>query len=121
MTGWNQRVVAALEALAGAQQALLGPVSNQGGTTGTGASDNAATILAADATKTIRKLILVNGCLAQGSYSVDSGVTWHPILAGQVLPLDPVAIVNKSIQIKRLAGGTALTNFYVTALYTNVA
>ncbi len=76
-------------------------------------TNSAVQALAADAVNTYYHIRICNESAAPGFYSVDGGTTWSRLPASSVIRNDGVAIVNKAIQVKRVADGTNLSAIYV--------
>ncbi len=55
---------------------------------------------------------IVNGGAVAGFYSIDGGTTWERLPASTALTDDGVHIMNKAVQIKRVAGGSDLAGVF---------
>jgi hypothetical protein len=78
-------------------------------------TDAAVTAIAADAANDINQVIFANEGTVAGFFSIDSGTTWHRLPSEHVTTIGNVLISNKNIQVKRVAGGSDLSDIYVEA------
>ena len=76
-------------------------------------SNTAVEVIAAQANAgPYRHCRIVNGGAIAGFYSIDGGTTWERLPASTALTDDGVYIMNKAVQIKRIAGGTDLSGVF---------
>lgn len=76
--------------------------------------DTAVEVIAAQSkgSQPYRHCRIVNEGAVAGFYSIDGGTTWERLPASSYLTDDGVYIMNKALQIKRVAGGSDLSGVY---------
>jgi hypothetical protein len=103
------------DALSSIKKALESDIGiSSGVTAGTTTDDTAVEIIAADSTRDFRFFRIINDGSVAGFYSIDSGTTWDYLPANCIIEDSEVLIQNKSIQVKRIAGGSDLSGVYVS-------
>lgn len=77
-------------------------------------SNTAVSAIAASELGRIQTVRISNEGVVVGWFSIDGGTTYHRLTLG-VMQLDGLLVLNKAIMVKRVAGGTNLSDVYVDA------